>query len=164
MPHDNDLTACQRNRVNIPRFALAAELDIVRRPMKTRTLPALVLACGAVACSGQPSAHDSVLERTHSACSGFAIPLPEGATPPVLVSTVKPEPGPHAPYPSATSCLEVQIEPDGSVTYIRTLSTTNAAFADVVRRAVIRWRYQPAALSGKAIPVRMAVSAAFEHH
>jgi hypothetical protein len=132
--------------------------------MRTATFPALVLACGAIACAGQPRALDSVLERTHAACSAFTIPLPEGVTSPVLVSSVKPEPGPHAPYSSASSCLEVQIEPDGSVTYIRTLSTTNAAFADVVRQAVVRWRYQPAALNGKPISVHITVSAAFEHH
>jgi hypothetical protein len=107
---------------------------------------------------------DSVFEQARKACTGVTLPLAEGVTPPVLLKSVKPEPGPHAPYPSATSCLEVQVEADGSVTFIRTVSSTNAAFTDVFRQAVVRWRYKPAEFNGKPIPVRMAVSSTFEHH
>jgi len=132
--------------------------------MRFGALPILALACVSVGCSGQPGVQNPVLEAARTVCEGAAIPLPEGVMPPVLISNVKPSPGPHAPYPSAKSCLEVQVEVDGSVTFVRTVSTTSAAFADIFRQAVVRWRYQPAELNGKPVPVRLAVSATFEHH
>ena len=132
--------------------------------MRTGTLPALVLACGAIACSGQPRGQFSGLDPAYTACSGVIIPLPEGATSPVLVSAEVPQAGPHATYSSAMACLEVLVEVDGSVTYVRTISSTNAAFGDAFRQAVARWRYQPAELDGKPLPVRLAVSAALREH
>ncbi len=113
---------------------------------------------------GAGCAQNAALEGARTACAGVSRPLPEGATPPVETTRVRPNPGPHAPYPSAKACLEVQVETDGSVTFLRTLSTTNTAFADVFRQAVVQWRYQPATLHGEPIPVVLTVSAGFEHH
>jgi Gram-negative bacterial TonB protein C-terminal len=127
--------------------------------MNVKTLPALILAFFCTAC-----AQNAALEGAHTACAGVSRPLPEGATPPVEVTRVQPRPGPHAPYPSAKACLEVQVETDGSVTFLRTVSTTSTAFAEVFRQAVVQWRYQPATLHGEPIPVILTISAGFEHH
>jgi hypothetical protein len=132
--------------------------------MKVHALRALFLAGCAIACSGTPSGHTSVLERARTACAGVILPLPEGSIAPALIHSVKPDPGPRAPYPSATACLEIQVEADGSVTFVRTISTTNPAFANTFRQAVLLWRYKPAQLNGTEISVHLVVSAAFEHH
>ena len=147
-------------RQSLRSFLLAAELDIVRRPMDVKTLLAVVIV--AFCCSA--CAESTALEGARTACVGASRPFPEGATPPVEVTRVPPRPGPHAPYPSAKACLEVQVEADGSVTFLRTISTTNSAFAEVFRLAVVQWRYKPATLHGEPIPVILLVSAAFEHH
>jgi outer membrane biosynthesis protein TonB len=54
--------------------------------------------------------------------------------------------------------VEVQVEADGSVHFIRTISTSSDAFADALPEAVGRWRFRPAEVNGKPIPARLAVS------
>jgi hypothetical protein len=128
--------------------------------MNVKALPAVVI----IAFSCTACAESAAREGARTACVGVNRSLPEGATPPVEVTHVPPRPGPRAPYPSAKACLEVQVETDGSVTFLRTISTTNTAFAEVFRQVVVQWRYQPATLRGEPIPVILLVSAAFEHH
>ena len=156
-PPNNALQRTRRQ--SLRSFLLAAELDIVIRPKNVKQALALILVFFCAGC-----AENAALEGARTACAGVSRSLPEGATPPVEVVRVPPRPGPHAPYPSAKACLEVQVETNGSVTFLRTVSTTNAAFADLFRQAVIQWRYQPATLHGEPIPVVLTVSAGFEHH
>ena len=59
-----------------------------------------------------------------------------------------PRPGPHAPYPSAKACLEVQVETNGRLPFCAPFPPLTRPSRSLFRQAVIQWRYQPATLHG----------------
>jgi len=82
---------------------------------------------------------------------------------PVLLQRV--EPG----YPEAarrarlegTVVLEAVITASGAVQEIRLLRSVNPLLDDAAERAVRQWRYRPATLNGRAVPVYLTVTVRF---
>jgi hypothetical protein len=130
--------------------------------MNFSVVRALLVALPIIGCSGSPSAKTTTLDA-RKACEGVTLTPVNGTTPPVLISQAKPDPRPFAPYATALICAEIQVEVDGSVTWIRTVSSTNPEYTNVFRKAVLRWRYKPAELDGQPVAFRVLVSSSFQH-
>lgn len=96
------------------------------------------------------------------------IPIPIGGDvrPPQLVSRTEPE------YPEVerrgrkegTVIIEATITADGTVRDVRLLKSADTILDEAAKRAVLQWRYRPATLNGRAVPVYLRVTVSFRLH
>jgi periplasmic protein TonB len=95
---------------------------------------------------------------------GGDILVPGGdVRPPVLLERIEPD------YPESARrahlegvvILEAVITTAGDVQELRILKTVNPLLDDAAARAVRRWRYRPATLNGRAVPVYLTVTVKF---
>jgi len=97
--------------------------------------------------------------------TGVEEPIPIGGDvrAPVLLRRFDPE------YPEAarrahlqgTVILEAVITTSGAVQEIRVLKSLNTLLDEAAERAVRQWRYQPATLNGRVVPVYLTVTVTF---
>ncbi len=86
--------------------------------------------------------------------------------PPLLLQRVEPE------YPETERksrkegivILEAIITSDGTVDEVRVLKSADAILDEAAKRAVLRWRYRPATLNGRAVRVYLTVTVSFRLH
>jgi periplasmic protein TonB len=86
--------------------------------------------------------------------------------PPLLIERVEPV------YPETDRklhkegivILEAIITSDGAVDEVEVLKSADPLLDEAARRAVIRWRYRPATLNGRAVRVYLTVTVSFRLH
>jgi TonB family protein len=86
--------------------------------------------------------------------------------PPLLLERVEPE------YPETerrirkegTVILEAIITSAGTVDEVKVLKSADAILDEAAKRAVMRWRYRPATLNGRAVRVYLTVTVSFRLH
>jgi protein TonB len=99
---------------------------------------------------------------------GIEAPVHPGGEvrPPLLIERVEP------PYPEAERksrregivILEAIITSDGTVDEVKVLKSAGAILDEAAKRAVLRWRYRPATLNGRAVRVYLTVTVSFRLH
>ncbi len=63
-----------------------------------------------------------------------------------------------------TVILEAIITSDGTVDEVKVLKSADAILDEAAKRAVMRWRYRPATLNGRAVRVYLTVTVSFRLH
>ena len=88
-------------------------------------------------------------------------PTCSDSNPAVLVEHPAPEfpdkPVPHSVLNSGIVSLYLRIEPDGTVSHLKTLQAPTERLERAARQAVARWRYKPASCNGAGIPTETVI-------